>query len=586
MFAAGERADACFVVADGLVQLQTEDDGKIQVRAYVSRGDFFGDDELVRGERRKTSAVALGDCQLLVVPGPTLTTLSDRNPSLLGRMRRVAADREAFQLDLVGAARERSTQHVFQDLYRMQMARSLLAIDQESCVRCGHCSYACAEVHGVSRLIRRGDKIVTELVIAEREPKSLLLPNSCQHCKNPVCMLDCPTGAIGRDPRGEVFIRDALCTGCGACAKACPWENIRMAPRTEPNAPPEIAVKCDLCRDYEAPACVSACPTESILRLDPSRDVSEVARLLGANAAAPEPVTPRKLIERELTPYGIVIALSVAIGTTGLVLRADGVLSAAHGFGLLAGWLGLIATLALAAYAIPKRAIRWWLQKRDKTSAARRAAEPRAEAAPARSRLKPLAQAHVLLGLFATAAVATHAGPAIGSGVTGALALAFWLTALSGVFGALAYRLLPARLSRIERKGALPEDLAPERELLFDRLYRAISGKSELVKKLADRVLLPYARAPLGALWLALSGRGLRAEQARLRRQIDDLLEGRGGEKLAGIDELVRIVVELRALPARRWLTRLLRGWLIVHVLVTAALLGLLALHVVAVVIW
>ena len=44
-----------------------------------------------------------------------------------------------------------------------------------------------------------------------------------------------PTGAIGRDPEGEVFIRPQLGTGCGACAKAGPWENIQMAAR-EPAA--------------------------------------------------------------------------------------------------------------------------------------------------------------------------------------------------------------------------------------------------------------------------------------------------------------------------------------------------------------
>ena len=40
-----------------------------------------------------------------------------------------------------------------------------------------------------------------------------------------------PTGAIGRDPKGEVFIREDLCTGCGNCAKGCPLDNIQMAPR-------------------------------------------------------------------------------------------------------------------------------------------------------------------------------------------------------------------------------------------------------------------------------------------------------------------------------------------------------------------
>src|SRR6185436_2791779 len=119
-----------------------------------------------------------------------------------------------------------------------------------------HCAWSCAELHdGVARIVRRGDKLVGRLDDRAPEPTSLLLPSSCQHCENPACMIECPTGAIGRDPASEVFIRDALCTGCGACAKACPWDNIQIAPRPldaprpsggEAGAFHELAVKCDL----------------------------------------------------------------------------------------------------------------------------------------------------------------------------------------------------------------------------------------------------------------------------------------------------------------------------------------------------
>ena len=88
------------------------------------------------------------------------------------------------------------------------------------CVRCGHCAWACEDLYGAARLVRRGDKVVARVTSGREAPTSLLLPNSCQHCENPTCMVGCPTGAIGRDPDGEVFIRPELCTGCGACAKA------------------------------------------------------------------------------------------------------------------------------------------------------------------------------------------------------------------------------------------------------------------------------------------------------------------------------------------------------------------------------
>lgn len=573
IFVEGDPADDCLLVTDGLVQLSTADDGRIQVRAYLARGDFFGDTDLVGAGRRSMTAVALGDCRCLRVPGRVLRSLADRNPGLLSRMRRIAADRQALQEDVVGAAGDGSTEHVFHDLYRMQMARSLLAIDQQSCVRCGHCAWACAELYGVARLVRHGDKVVTKLDSAD-DPQSLLLPNSCQHCENPVCMIDCPTGAIGRDPRGEVFIRDELCTGCGACAKACPWENIRMAPRPDAGAPSaDLAVKCDLCRGYEAPACVAACPTESIFRLEPAQDFVEVRRLFGAPG--------RRALERDDPRWlrravGFALAFAMGLGGLALGLGTAGLALPALATGSIAGLL----CLALGAYVFPKRGVRYWLRPRDAPSAARRAAGDPGPRPAARSRVRAHATLHVALGLVAMGAVALHAGLRFPSNVAGALNLGFWWVALLGVAGALLYRALPERLSRIERRGALPEDLAREREALVARLYRDASGRSDLLKAIVDKLLVPYSRRPFGSLLLVLSGRSLRKEQQRLRRRVEQVLEGRGGEQLDGLDDVLRTVVELRALPARRGLTALLRGWLPLHLVLGGLLFVLLVLHV------
>lgn len=596
IYAVGDRADAAYLVVDGLVQLQSEDDGRIQVRAYLGRGDFFGDDEALSGGRRALTAAALGDCQLLRVERGVLRTLFDRNPGLVERMRRIASERSDLQQEVVGEAAARTTQHVFHDLYRMQMARSLLAIDQDSCVRCGHCAWACAETHdGVSRLVRRGDKIVTQLALAEvAEPKSLMLPNSCQHCRNPACMIDCPTGAIGRDPEGEVFIRESLCTGCGACAKACPWDNISMAPRAGglvaepahagPGTSVDVAVKCDLCRDYAAPSCVLACPTEAIVRLDPQRDFAEVGRLLGQNFQPGNEKQAKKLRPIAFAPL-VGAALAIAALVVGATLHGRGEWTPAKGLPYASGWLAFLACIALAGYAVPKRLFARFVERRQKSSAARRVAGA-TEEKTARSALRPHYLVHLALGGVVIAGVALHSGLRMPATAAGALAAAFWGTILLGVFGSVAYRALPVRITRLERKGALPEDLAAERDLLFDRLHRHSSGKSDLLKKIAERILVPYARSLTGPLVLFASGRTLREEEKRLNDRVQAVLEGRGSERLEGLDDLVRIVVELRALPARRVLTLALRAWLPVHVMGTGILFALLLLHILQMTRW
>jgi hypothetical protein len=99
------------------------------------------------------------------------------------------------------------------------------------------------------------------------------------------------------------------------------------------------------------------------------------------------------------------------------------------------------------------------------------------------------------------------------------------------------------------------------------------------VKKILERFLLPYAASPLGPLALLASGRLLREEEAALRARIDAALEGRGKERLGGLAELVRIVVEMRALGAQRGLLLTLRAGLPLHIVSFAIALALLGLH-------
>src|SRR6185369_16208384 len=132
------------------------------------------------------------------------------------------------------------------------------------------------------------------------------------------------------------FIRAELCTGCGNCAKSCPWDNIQLAPRpASSKGSAEIAVKCDLCRGYQAPACVEACPTGAVLRLDPARDVAEVARVLGA----PEVATagsPRSDLARSIAAP-VAAASAIALTAGGWALHRTFAWSPARGVGLAAG---------------------------------------------------------------------------------------------------------------------------------------------------------------------------------------------------------------------------------------------------------
>ena len=170
-------------------------------------------------------------------------------------------------------------------------AQSMLVMDMELCVRCGNCVRACEATHGgITRLVRRGITIARRKDVNKEGSRQFLqIPTSCLHCKDPECMIGCPTGAITRDLQREVFIQEDICIGCGNCAARCPWGNIAMFPLENKEEKEvtgvtriveQLAVKCDLCRGRESSACVYNCPTGACIRIEPSEYFEEL-KLMG-----------------------------------------------------------------------------------------------------------------------------------------------------------------------------------------------------------------------------------------------------------------------------------------------------------------
>jgi len=93
---------------------------------------------------------------------------------------------------------------------------------------------------------------------------------ACMHCTEAGCVAVCPSGALVHNADGFVAYDRSLCTGCGYCAEACPFN----VPRYTRNIITGQAVmdKCTLCtsaglnRPAEGlePACVKTCPTDAL----------------------------------------------------------------------------------------------------------------------------------------------------------------------------------------------------------------------------------------------------------------------------------------------------------------------------------
>jgi Fe-S-cluster-containing dehydrogenase component/CRP-like cAMP-binding protein len=541
LFRKNEPATHVAVIGSGIVELVTEDDRAFHVHAALARGALLTCD----AASHATSAIACGDAWMVLFARDAFVEIAGH--VLEGA--RVATERTAErQRSAVGS--NAAETHPIADLHRFVTAQSLLVIDGDACTRCGHCATSCSSAHpdGVARLLRRGDRIDTR---GAKKSLPLLLPTSCQHCASPSCMLDCPTGAIERNAHGDVLIREELCTGCGNCAKGCPWGNIQMSPRVDrhEDEPELVATKCDLCRGVDGgPACVAACPTQAIVRIRPAIDLPEVRALVRDEI---EPNRRRLLIARTASwPWTL---LGAAIGS---------VVASIHGGQLATGLTAGVTALLLVAYAAVKR-------------------RPRAIAAKVKGRTWFVA--HVAIGFVAVGAVIAHCGSRVPSNAAGALAIAFWMTAFTGIFGALAYRVIPERLSRVSSRSMLPEEFSQHAADLDAQIFGALSGKGESVKWIYARIVGPYARSWFGGPLAAVRGLAIADEEARLRSTIQSLTQ-LSPETRDAVDAIVRVAVARRAIRAEAFLHAVLRGWSPIHAVFTAITIVLLVFHVVVVV--
>lgn len=166
-------------------------------------------------------------------------------------------------------------------------------LDMTRCSGCGTCVYACKnrlDLGMVGVLPRRVGRYE---VGTFPQVKGYSVTVSCNHCENPACIRNCPTGAMYKAEDGSVLHNDDACIGCRSCIMACPYGAPQFL-ETE-----GIVVKCDTCkalRDADMnPVCVNACPSRALdfgdldeLRQKYGSDlVSEIAVLPDASLTEP-----------------------------------------------------------------------------------------------------------------------------------------------------------------------------------------------------------------------------------------------------------------------------------------------------------
>ena len=287
----GDPGEAFYIVWTGHLRASVTVDGDERIFSYLQAGDYFGEISLVLDVPRTATVTANEPSQVIEVQRADFQRLLASDPVLLERMTEGVAQRRQMVA--------RFDRPEVQDFMEQMLASGAthatgaLLINLQTCVRCGNCAAACHHRYGNSRLLRRGK----EFVLPDTQAH-VLMPSSCWHCRDPECMIGCPTDALRRQATGEIEILEDRCIGCEICANQCPWGNISMAGvdskggalarlggliregvrllrRAAAEAEPARkarakAVKCDLCRGVDGrPACIAACPYDAIDLVDP-----------------------------------------------------------------------------------------------------------------------------------------------------------------------------------------------------------------------------------------------------------------------------------------------------------------------------
>src|SRR6187399_92463 len=91
----GDPPVDCLLLQKGLVQIQSEQDGRVRVHGYLSGGDFFGDEEILAGEPHRYSVVAMGDTVCIHADAAVMRRLCDSNVGLAKKLRRLTLTRRA-----------------------------------------------------------------------------------------------------------------------------------------------------------------------------------------------------------------------------------------------------------------------------------------------------------------------------------------------------------------------------------------------------------------------------------------------------------------------------------------------------------
>ncbi len=255
--------------------------------AMFMDGDLFNSAALAQAARSEGQVAfyTIAPSVIISLEHRVIADLAAGFPFFENRLRRAV---EASQDRLRNVAGVKQEILDFFVRHGVSVAGQMVRVRQlDSCIDCKLCEIACEERYGAKRLTLGGYQLgMLDFVF------------TCRTCSDQRCIDPCEYDSIKYDNRiQEVVINESSCVGCTLCAQACPYDAIEMIDVEDPQNPNfkksfkkrldkegalvfgsgtarlararRIANKCDHCMNYGDQACVSACPTGSLIEISP-----------------------------------------------------------------------------------------------------------------------------------------------------------------------------------------------------------------------------------------------------------------------------------------------------------------------------
>lgn len=131
-------------------------------------------------------------------------------------------------------------------------------VNEKWCIGCHLCEYNCAFANsGETDMVKALKGKIIHPRIRIDEDTDITYAVSCRHCKEPLCVKSCISGALSIDD-GVVKINSEKCVGCYTCVMVCPYGALSTSESG-------VIQKCELCAERGIPACVEGCPNGAIV---------------------------------------------------------------------------------------------------------------------------------------------------------------------------------------------------------------------------------------------------------------------------------------------------------------------------------